>query len=116
MKDKYLQKFKSDPKRCVKGFRVDINNELRVNVSKQRAYRAKKSALKEIMGSPDWQYNRLWDYSDEIRRTNPDSTVIVGTEQLAGEERCSRFYVCFGALKARFSAGCSPAIGWMDVI
>ncbi|KAK4411440.1 hypothetical protein Sango_0217000 [Sesamum angolense] len=85
IKDKYLQKFKSDPKRNVKGFRVDIINELR--------------------------YSRLWDYSEEIRKTNPGSTVIVGTEQVDGEERFSRFYVCFGALKAGFKAGCRPIIG-----
>ncbi|KAK4399770.1 hypothetical protein Sango_1083100 [Sesamum angolense] len=51
IKDKYLQKFKSDPKRCVKGFRLDIINDLRVNVSRHQAYRAKKAALKEIEGS-----------------------------------------------------------------
>ncbi|KAL0419564.1 UNVERIFIED_CONTAM: hypothetical protein Sradi_1369900 [Sesamum radiatum] len=111
IKDKYLQKFKSDPKRNVKGFRVDIINELRVNVSRHQAYRAKKAALKQLEGSPEWQYSRLWDYSEEIRKTNPGSTVIVGTEQVDGEERFSRFYVCFGALKAGFKAGCRPIIG-----
>ncbi|KAL0416021.1 UNVERIFIED_CONTAM: hypothetical protein Slati_3434000, partial [Sesamum latifolium] len=49
-----------------------------------QAYRAKKVALKEIEGSPEWQYARLWDYADELRKTNPGSTVIVGTEQIDG--------------------------------
>ncbi|KAL0297250.1 UNVERIFIED_CONTAM: hypothetical protein Sradi_6777100 [Sesamum radiatum] len=111
IKDKYLQKFKSDPKRCVKGFRLDIINDLRVNVSRHQAYRAKKTALKEIEGSPEWQYARLWDYADEVRKTNPGSTVLVGTEQIEGEERFNRFYMCFGALKAGFRAGCRPIIG-----
>ncbi|KAL0313993.1 UNVERIFIED_CONTAM: hypothetical protein Sangu_2243700 [Sesamum angustifolium] len=109
--DKYLQKFKSDPKKNVKGFRVDIINELRVNVSRHQAYRAKKAALKQLEGSPEWQYSRLWDYLEEVRKTNPGSTVIVGTKQVDGEERFNRFYVCFGALKARFKAGCRPIIG-----
>ncbi|KAL0355126.1 UNVERIFIED_CONTAM: hypothetical protein Sradi_3959500 [Sesamum radiatum] len=81
LKDKYLQKFKSDPKRCVKGFRVDIINELRVNVSKNQAYRAKKAALKEIEGSPEWQYSRLWDYAAEIRATNPGCRPIIGVDR-----------------------------------
>ncbi|KAK4407961.1 hypothetical protein Sango_0377100 [Sesamum angolense] len=51
------------------------------------------------------------DSDEEIRKTNPGSTVIVGTEQVDGEERFSRFYVCFGALKAGFKAGCRPIIG-----
>ncbi|KAL0325253.1 UNVERIFIED_CONTAM: hypothetical protein Sradi_5094600 [Sesamum radiatum] len=67
LRDKYIQKFKSDPKRNMKGFRVDIVNELRVNVSKDQAYRAKRATLKAIEGSPDYQYTRLWDYVEEIR-------------------------------------------------
>ncbi|KAL0378790.1 UNVERIFIED_CONTAM: hypothetical protein Sradi_3184500 [Sesamum radiatum] len=112
LKDKYLQKFKSDPKRSMKGFRVDIINELRVNVSKDQAYRAKRAALKEIEGSPDYQYTRLWDYAEEVRATNPGSTVILGTEEADdGEHRFSRMYVCFGGLKSGFKAGCRPIIG-----
>ncbi|KAL0456480.1 UNVERIFIED_CONTAM: hypothetical protein Slati_0987200, partial [Sesamum latifolium] len=111
LKDKYLQKFKSDPKRCVKGFRVDIMNELRVNMSNNQAYRAKKAALKEIEGSPEWQYSRLWDYAAEIRETNPSSAVIIGTDQQMRDERFNRFYVCFGALKPGFQVGCRPIIG-----
>ncbi|KAL2249689.1 UNVERIFIED_CONTAM: hypothetical protein Sindi_2442600 [Sesamum indicum] len=69
--DKYLDKFKSDPKRSVKGFRVDAINEIRCHISKDQAYRAKRKALEKLEGSPEYQYTRLWDYADEIRRTNP---------------------------------------------
>ncbi|KAL0393117.1 UNVERIFIED_CONTAM: hypothetical protein Sradi_2534500 [Sesamum radiatum] len=31
--------------------------------------------------------------------------------EIEGEERFNRFYMCFGALKARFRAGCRPIIG-----
>ncbi|KAL0352598.1 UNVERIFIED_CONTAM: hypothetical protein Scaly_1648500 [Sesamum calycinum] len=41
--------------------------EMRVNVSKDQAYRAKRATLKAIEGSPDYQYTRLWDYVEEIR-------------------------------------------------
>ncbi|KAL0453361.1 UNVERIFIED_CONTAM: hypothetical protein Slati_1314200 [Sesamum latifolium] len=107
-----IHKFKSDPKRSMKGFRVDIINELRVNVSKDQAYKAKRAALKEIEESPDYQYTRLWDYAEEVRATNPGSTVILGTEEADdGEHRFSRMYVCFGGLKSGFKAGCRPIIG-----
>ncbi|KAL0459168.1 UNVERIFIED_CONTAM: hypothetical protein Slati_0544000 [Sesamum latifolium] len=48
----------------------------------------------------------------EIRATNPGSTVIIGTDQQMREERFNRFYVCFGALKRGFKAGCRSIIGW----
>ncbi|KAL0292264.1 UNVERIFIED_CONTAM: hypothetical protein Sradi_6996400 [Sesamum radiatum] len=85
LSEKYTQKFKSDPKRNVKGFRVDVMNELRCHVSKDQAYRAKRQALKKLEGSPEYQYTRLWDYAEEIRKTNPGSTVILGTENENGE-------------------------------
>ncbi|KAL0422440.1 UNVERIFIED_CONTAM: hypothetical protein Slati_3266900 [Sesamum latifolium] len=109
---KYLQKFKSEPKINMKGFRVDIINELRVNVSKDQAYRTKRTALKVIEESPDYQYARLWDYDEEVRATNPSSTINLGTEEADdGEYRFSRMYVCFGGLKTCFQAGCRPIIG-----
>ncbi|KAL0374391.1 UNVERIFIED_CONTAM: hypothetical protein Sradi_3354800 [Sesamum radiatum] len=97
-----------DPKRNMKGFRVDIVNELRVNVSKDQAYRAKRAALKAIERSSDYQYTRLWDYAEEMRVTNPGSTVIVGTDNENRENRFNRLYVCFGALKVGFKSGCRP--------
>ncbi|XP_011083912.1 uncharacterized protein LOC105166301 [Sesamum indicum] len=109
--DKYLDKFKSDPKRSVKGFRVDAINEIRCHISKDQAYRAKRKALKKLEGSPEYQYTRLWDYADEIRRTNPGSTVIVGTEDVGRENRFSKFYVCFSAMKIGFKEGCRKIIG-----
>ncbi|KAL0454314.1 UNVERIFIED_CONTAM: hypothetical protein Slati_0770600 [Sesamum latifolium] len=50
-----------------------------------------EDSLKEIEGSPDYQYTRLWDYAEEVRATNPGSTVILGTEEADdGEHRFSR--------------------------
>ena len=45
--EKYIKKFRSDPKRNVKGFRVDLIQDLRVNVSRDQTYRAKKKALNQ---------------------------------------------------------------------
>lgn len=110
--ERYIDRFKSDPKRTVKGFRMDVIKELRCNVSKDQAYRAKRKALKEIEGSPDYQYTKLWDYAEEIKRSNPGSTVVLGTEEdQDGEHRFSRMYICFYALKQGFLAGCRPIIG-----
>ncbi|KAG8363593.1 hypothetical protein BUALT_Bualt19G0038500 [Buddleja alternifolia] len=77
---KFLKKFKYDPKRNVKGFRQDVIEEINCHVSKDQAYRAKTKALKAIEGSPDYQYTKLWNYADELRRSNPGSTIILGTE------------------------------------
>ncbi|KAG8390948.1 hypothetical protein BUALT_Bualt01G0136600 [Buddleja alternifolia] len=111
LSEKFIQRYKSDPKRNVKGFRFDVMNDINCNVYKDQAYRVKRNALKMIEGSPDYQYTRLWDYADELRKTNPGSTVILGTEDSNEGLRFSKFYVCFKALKDGFQAGCRPIIG-----
>ncbi|KAK4382137.1 hypothetical protein Sango_2901700 [Sesamum angolense] len=60
---------------------------------------------------PIFELGMLFTNKNEVRKTNPGSTVLVGTEQIEGEERFNRFYMCFGALKAGFRAGCRPIIG-----
>ncbi|KAL0405685.1 UNVERIFIED_CONTAM: hypothetical protein Slati_3882400 [Sesamum latifolium] len=87
LSEKYLQDFKSDPKRDVKGWRVDIMNQLRCHVSRDQAYRAKRQALKKVEGSHEHKFSKLWDYAEESRRTNPGSTVILGVNDVNGENR-----------------------------
>ncbi|KAG8364885.1 hypothetical protein BUALT_Bualt18G0045100 [Buddleja alternifolia] len=60
--------------------RMDTMDEVQCHISEDQAYRAKRRAIKIIEGDPDEQFSWLWDYANEIRRTNPGSTVIVGTD------------------------------------
>ncbi|KAI3443976.1 hypothetical protein Pfo_000641 [Paulownia fortunei] len=110
IKSKYLSgknihKFKSDCKRNMKGFRVDVIEDNRCHISNFQAYRAKRKAIEIIEGILDKQYYLLWDYGDKIKRTNPRSTVILGTNQSNGYNRFDRFYMCLNALKMGFFAG-----------
>ncbi|KAI3465951.1 hypothetical protein Pfo_022614 [Paulownia fortunei] len=82
---KYIQKFQSNTKRNVRGFRLDMVNDIRCHVFKDQAYRAQKKALKLIEGSPNIQYTKL-------------------------DERFSRFYIFFNAFKKGFLSGCRPII------
>ncbi|KAL0374098.1 UNVERIFIED_CONTAM: hypothetical protein Sradi_3325500 [Sesamum radiatum] len=103
---KYFHKFKSDPKRTVKGFRIDAIEDVRCNISTNQAARAKKLAMLMLHGNPAQQFALLWDYADEVKRSNPGSTVILGTEQ----NMFDRFYVCLHALRMNFLAGCRPVL------
>ncbi|XP_071923215.1 uncharacterized protein [Coffea arabica] len=65
-----------------------------------------------IHGSYKEQYQRLWDYCDELLKCNPGSTVYMETEldEDIGRERFQRLYVCFGALKRGYKSACRPVI------
>ncbi|XP_073133760.1 uncharacterized protein [Henckelia pumila] len=108
---KYVNKFRSDPKRNLKGFRVDVREDIRCHVSDYQAYKARSLAVELFEGQTDSQYALLWDFVDEIKRTNPGSAVIIGTESVDGYNRFDRFYMCLYALKLGFLSGCRRFIG-----
>ncbi|KAL8523319.1 hypothetical protein ACS0TY_013335 [Phlomoides rotata] len=86
--------------------------ELGVNVTPHQAYKCKKLALEDETGNADFQYSFLWDYAQEIRRTNPGSTILIGTDnQHNGPVLFDRMYICLNACKVGFCRGCRPLIG-----
>ncbi|KAG8368985.1 hypothetical protein BUALT_Bualt15G0103200 [Buddleja alternifolia] len=111
--NKYEKSFRTDPKRNVKGWRQDVIEDINVHVSKNQAYRAKWRALKNIEGDPKDQYGRLWDYAEELRTSNPGSTVILtlAPDDGSGTPKFGKFYVCFKRVKDGFLSGCRKLIG-----
>jgi hypothetical protein len=84
-----------------------------VNISRSQAYRARKKALELIEGSFVEQYGRIWDYCAEVRRTNPNTTMIMKTRPPTNEDEqpvFERIYVCLGALKEGMKNGCRRLI------
>ncbi|KAL7189675.1 hypothetical protein ACSBR1_039339 [Camellia fascicularis] len=89
-------------------------------VSKSQVYRAKRKAQELFEGSHEEQYAKLWDYCEEIRKSNPGSTIIMQVHEIQpkdededdiGKSRFERIYVYLGASKKGFIAGCRPYIG-----
>ncbi|KAL2248224.1 UNVERIFIED_CONTAM: hypothetical protein Sindi_2674700, partial [Sesamum indicum] len=107
---KYMHKFKTDRMRGIKGFRIDAIEEIKCHITRNQSVRAKRLALFMLEGSASEQYALLWDYTDKIKRSNPGSIVILGTEQEGGKNMFDRFYVCFQALKLNFLNGYRPVI------
>ncbi|KAL8498861.1 hypothetical protein ACS0TY_021990 [Phlomoides rotata] len=78
----------------VDGWRKRIMKELNVNISRQQAYRAKIKALEIIVGKPDEQYSKLWDYAQELRTSNPKSTIV---EHSKSDMLLNNVFECFNA-------------------
>ncbi|KAL0392845.1 UNVERIFIED_CONTAM: hypothetical protein Sradi_2507300 [Sesamum radiatum] len=110
---KYVDAFRADPKKNVKGFRNEAIRDIMCHISPFQAYRAKKKALKQIEGHFDDQYAKLWDYAHALRMKNPGSTVLMALSDetdAIGKKKFDRIYICFKALKQEFLNGCRPLI------
>ncbi|XP_075482661.1 uncharacterized protein LOC142522943 [Primulina tabacum] len=106
-----MSKIRSDPKRNMKGFRTDVMEDIRCIVSKSQIYRAKAKATHLVEGQACEQYALIWDFANEVKRSNPGSTVVIGTNNETDENRFDRLYMCLYALKVVFLSGCRRFIG-----
>ncbi|XP_076913319.1 uncharacterized protein LOC143571895 [Bidens hawaiensis] len=64
-----------DPKLKVKSIKERSQRRFEVDVSDMKAYRTKMLAKEHINGNFKSQYGLLRDYIEELKRTNPDTTV-----------------------------------------
>ena len=63
--------------------------------------------MKIIHGDEAGQYKMLWDYANEIRRSNLGSSFFIALDEKA---RFNKAYMCIDACKRGFLQGCRPII------
>jgi hypothetical protein len=62
--------------------------------------------MKQIMGDEAKQYNMLWNYAHELRKSNPQSSFYLNFDG----NLFKSLYVSLGACKRGFLASCRPLI------
>ncbi|KAG8383967.1 hypothetical protein BUALT_Bualt04G0068900 [Buddleja alternifolia] len=94
-------------------FKEKVHLDLNCEISTSQYYRTKRKVNDMLKGQYMDQYARLWDYSKKIKRSNPNSTVVLKTyvDSETGEDKFKRFYVCFDACRKGVLQGCRPLIG-----
>uniref|UniRef100_A0A803Q878 MULE transposase domain-containing protein n=1 Tax=Cannabis sativa TaxID=3483 RepID=A0A803Q878_CANSA len=96
----------------VSSFQQKVNKDYVLEISRNKAYRARLLATKTIEGSYEEQYAALWDYAEEIKYTNKGSTIEFLTEHAEnGVPRFKRMYLCYPGLRDSFNEGSRPVIG-----
>lgn len=94
-------------------FREKVCTDEHVDITKRQAYKAMAMAKTVIKGEVEENFNKIWNYYSEIRKTNPKATCEVKLSDLTyegGKKRFLRMYVCWEACKEGFKF-CRPIIG-----
>ncbi|CAN1310506.1 hypothetical protein LINPERPRIM_LOCUS28093 [Linum perenne] len=103
-----MQRFVVDPDWNIKSLIQTVQEDLHMNISVSKAWRIRRKAKEMGRGSEADQYGRLYDYCDEVRRSNVGSTIFVEPND---DGVFRRMYCCLGACKEGFLAGCRKVIG-----
>ncbi|XP_060972424.1 uncharacterized protein LOC115704296 [Cannabis sativa] len=106
--ERYKERFRSEPGTTCNGFIDQVKDDFESEVSRWKFYRTRATAMKMIEGDIKDQYALLWDYCEELKRSNPGSTIVLHSR---GVNEFWRLYCCFSACKNGFNAGCRPLIG-----
>lgn len=119
---RYLDEIKANRNWKISEFRDHVSVQLRAHVTLSKCRRAKKEAIAMIDGDISDQFKLLWNYCNEIVRTNPNTFVrtnpntfvymkLVENEDPGKPKRFQRFYICFSACKEGFKSGCRRIVG-----
>uniref|UniRef100_A0A2N9HKG1 SWIM-type domain-containing protein n=1 Tax=Fagus sylvatica TaxID=28930 RepID=A0A2N9HKG1_FAGSY len=74
---KLVGRVKDQPDIKLRSIQKKVHKKYVTHISQSKAYRAKAKAMDILEGSHIEQYNMLWDYCEELRRSNPGSTVLM---------------------------------------
>nr|POE44831.1 hypothetical protein CFP56_75991 [Quercus suber] len=83
---KLMKKVKKQPNMKLKDIQEAVHDKYTVNISVEKASRARDKAQEYVDEVYTQQYNQLWEYCEELRRASPGSTILMKFE-------CIRLYL-----------------------
>ncbi|KAL2505670.1 DBD Tnp Mut domain-containing protein [Abeliophyllum distichum] len=77
--ERYLDTFRIDREWKTKLIRKAVKDDLKLNINKVTAWRARRWARILIEGGDEHQFGLLWSYAAEVERSNPGSTCRIAS-------------------------------------
>ncbi|XP_048564917.1 uncharacterized protein LOC125545096 isoform X2 [Triticum urartu] len=105
--NKYVEKIRANERMTLKGLAALVQEDSNMTIKRGKLGRARGLAFNIIYGDEIAQYNKLWDYANELRRSNPGSTFYLDLVEDGQFEKC---YFSFDACKRGFLSACRPVL------
>lgn len=107
LSETYKDHLRTNPNWFSKSFSHQVDVDYKAQSGRTKLWRAKRHDLEILRGSKEKQYAKLWDYTRELQKTNPGTTVFIGCDNSIFQN----MYVCLDACKRGFLTGCRLLIG-----
>ncbi|KAF3667602.1 putative (+)-neomenthol dehydrogenase-like [Capsicum annuum] len=109
----YKDRIMSDPSIKLHQIQALLRKDYGLYVSKTTCRKAKIKIMNEHFGDFVEEFSRLYDYVEQLRTTNPGTTVFISTSKNAVLEKevFMGIYICLGALKSGWKEGCRRIVG-----
>jgi alpha-galactosidase len=109
--EKYEKMIIANPTWSIEAMKTTIQEEMFADVNDSKLKRAKSIVIQRALDATKGQYKLLYNYQLELLRSNPGSTVVVRKDLDYEDHVFQRMYICLGALKKGFLAGCRKVVG-----
>nr|XP_043611501.1 uncharacterized protein LOC122583133 [Erigeron canadensis] len=106
----YAKRILEDRKLTYRTLQRDIKERFLIDVSLGQCKKGKLWALHDYGGGLKEHYAKLWDYRQELLRSNPSSTIALDVDS-DGSPYFNRMYICFKGVKDGWLSGCRKVIG-----
>ena len=103
-----LEVFRGRPNIKSVEIKEGIKNKFQVDVSLDKAFRARQIALEMLKGRFTYQFERARDYCEELRVSNPGTIAKINLH--TPTLHFKRMYMCLAACKIGFLEECRPII------
>ncbi|GAA0170882.1 hypothetical protein LIER_25049 [Lithospermum erythrorhizon] len=97
----------------IPALQVVVKMKFSIRISADISRRKRDSARRKIEGDHVGQFNRLWDYNHELKKSHPRSRVLINYEQerdANGDHKFKRIYVCLRPLVEDKKKGLESAL------
>ena len=109
--DRFESLIRANPAWSLHHLQATVQQEMFANVSLSKCKRAKAIVMARWLDRTKGEYSRVYDYQEELLRSNPGSTIVVKLDKDYQDPVFQRFYVCLNACKKVFLAGCRKVVG-----